>query len=67
MLGLTAHLSKPIAIAETLVAKSMDDLVPRLSDLIENFGVWLLALVCKRICVLGHYPVIKVTTYEILS
>lgn len=67
VLGLTAHLSPPIATAVTLVAKSVDDLVPRLSDLIENVGVWLLALVCKRKCVLCHYPFIIVTTLKVLA
>lgn len=67
VLGLTAHFSKPIAITVTPVTKPVYDLVPELSDLIEDFGVWLLALVCKRKCVLDHYPVIKLATYENLT
>lgn len=47
-LRFTSHLSNPIAIAVTSVVKVMDDFVPGVSDLIEGFGLWFLALICYR-------------------
>lgn len=45
LLGLAAEFSNAVAIAIALVHDSIDDFIPRLSDLIESSRLWLLALV----------------------
>lgn len=42
----TSHLPNPVAIAITAIVDAMDSFIPRLSNLMEGFGLWLLALIC---------------------
>ena len=45
LLGLAAELSDAVAIAVALVQDSLDDFIPRLSDLIEGSRLRFLALI----------------------
>lgn len=45
LLRFTSHLSNSVAIAITAVVDAMNGLVPRLSDLVERPGLWLLTLI----------------------
>lgn len=45
VLRLAGQLSQPVALAVALVADAVDHFLPRLADLVEDPGVWLLTLV----------------------